>query len=67
MGLLSILLSQHSYYWYIEKLLSFGWGMVSHICNPSYSEDRDWENCSLRPARAKSYREPGASGSHLQS
>jgi hypothetical protein len=28
--------------------------MVAHTCNLSYSGVRDWENCDLRPAWAKS-------------
>jgi hypothetical protein len=30
-------------------------GMVAHICNLSYSGDRDWEDQGLRPAQAKSF------------
>jgi hypothetical protein len=28
-------------------------GLVVHICNPSYSRDKDWEDHSLKPAPAK--------------
>jgi hypothetical protein len=29
-------------------------GMVAHAYNSSYLEDRDWEDCSSRPATVKS-------------
>jgi hypothetical protein len=29
-------------------------GLVIHTCNPSYLGGRDWEDCGLRPAWAKS-------------
>jgi hypothetical protein len=32
---------------YQKKL---GLGVMAHICNPSESGGRDWENCSSRPA-----------------
>jgi hypothetical protein len=31
--------------------------LVAHVCNPSYSGDRDQKDCSLRPAQANSSRE----------
>jgi hypothetical protein len=31
---------------------------VAHACNPSYSGDRDQEDCGSRPAWAKSLRDP---------
>jgi hypothetical protein len=27
--------------------------MVAHFCNPSYSEDADWEDLGPRPALSK--------------
>jgi hypothetical protein len=30
------------------------WVQVAHACNPSYSRDRDQEDCSLKPAGANS-------------
>jgi hypothetical protein len=27
--------------------------IVTHACNPSYSEDWDWEDCCLKPAGDK--------------
>jgi hypothetical protein len=32
--------------------------MVAHTCNPSYSEGRDQEDRSLKPAQANSLRDP---------
>jgi hypothetical protein len=32
--------------------------VIAHICNPSYSEGRDREDCCSRPARAVSSRDP---------
>jgi hypothetical protein len=32
--------------------------LVAHACNPRYSRGRDLEDCSLKPALAKSSREP---------
>jgi hypothetical protein len=29
-------------------------GAVVHACNPSYSRGRDWADCGLWPAQAKS-------------
>jgi hypothetical protein len=31
-----------------------GWVPVAHMCNPSYSGERDEEDNSLKPARANS-------------
>jgi hypothetical protein len=31
---------------------------VAHACNPSYTGGRDQEDCSLKPARANSSRDP---------
>jgi hypothetical protein len=33
------------------------WVLVAHACNPSYSEGRDQEYCSLKPAQANSFRD----------
>jgi hypothetical protein len=33
-------------------------GAVTHVCNPSYSESRDWEDHSLSPDLAKSQQGP---------
>jgi hypothetical protein len=30
------------------------WVLVAHICNPSYSEDRDQEDHGSKPAEANS-------------
>jgi hypothetical protein len=32
--------------------------LVTHTCNPSYLGGWDWEDCSLRPAWANSFRHP---------
>jgi hypothetical protein len=32
--------------------------LVTHACNPSYSGGRDQEDCDLKPAPAKSLRDP---------
>jgi hypothetical protein len=32
--------------------------MMKNNCNPSYSEGRDGEDCSLRPDQAKSWQDP---------
>jgi hypothetical protein len=37
------------------------WGqqdMVAQVCNPSYSEGRDWRDHCSRPAQAKCYPDP---------
>jgi hypothetical protein len=34
-----------------------GWGLVAHVCNPSYSGGRDQEDCSLKPAQANSLKD----------
>jgi hypothetical protein len=31
-----------------------GWTLVAHACNPSYSEERDQEDCVSKPTRANS-------------
>jgi hypothetical protein len=36
------------------KKIEYEPGTVAHAYKPSYSEGRDQENCSLRPAQAKS-------------
>jgi hypothetical protein len=40
------------------KLYNFMGYLKSHICNPSYSGDRDQKDHSLRPAWANSSRDP---------
>jgi hypothetical protein len=27
--------------------------IVAHVCNPSYTEGRDWEDCNSRPVQVK--------------
>jgi hypothetical protein len=34
--------------------------MIVHICNPSYSGDREWEDYMSRPAQAKSKQDPNS-------
>jgi hypothetical protein len=40
------------------KALIFGWVMVAHTCNPSYSGDRDQEDHGLKPAQENSSQDP---------
>jgi hypothetical protein len=42
-----------------QKLLKLmqDWVLVTHACNPSYSGDRDQEDCSSKPAQANSSRD----------
>jgi hypothetical protein len=37
---------------------NFSQSLVAHACNPSYSGNRDHEDCGLRPAEANSSQDP---------
>jgi hypothetical protein len=43
---------------WLKKKLQRSWAPVAHTCNPSYSGDRDQEDCGLKPVRANSLRKP---------
>jgi hypothetical protein len=36
-----------------SKITNASWAPVAHACNPSYSGDRDQEDCSSKPAPSK--------------
>jgi hypothetical protein len=40
--------------------------LVAHIYNPNYSEGRDQENCSLKPAQANSLGDPSSEKTNKQ-
>jgi hypothetical protein len=45
----------HTYFTTIKKI---SWVLVAHTCNPGYSEGRDQEDCSSKPAWANSAQDP---------
>jgi hypothetical protein len=38
----------------ITKNFKWGWALVAHTCNPSYTGGREEEDCSSKPAQANS-------------
>jgi hypothetical protein len=36
----------------------YGWALVAHTCNPSYSGGRDQEDHNLKPGQANSSQDP---------